>query len=115
MGAEQILRAPDRRGQTVKVTAFALAFLAWSGIAFADRIPVAVLWLGDANTVDQGNKTADEIYRALSHFAGARALDSGEDKRLLVEGGAATREMQAQERGDALFVKTKCADAVKEY
>jgi hypothetical protein len=99
----------------VRIVAFALAFLAWSGVALADRIPVAVLWLGDASTVDQGQKVADDVYRALNHFAGARPLDASEERAKLVEGGAATRELAAQARGDALLVKTKCADAVKEY
>jgi hypothetical protein len=99
----------------VRIVAFALAFLGWSGLALADRIPVAVLWLGDASTLDQGARTSDDVYHALSHFAGARPLDSTEDRQRLVEGGAATRELMAQSRGDALFVKAKCADAVKEY
>jgi len=95
--------------------AFALAFFGWIGVALADRIPVAALWLGDASTADQGQRVADDVYRALSHFAGARALDSTEDRAKLVEGGAVSRSVAAQARGDALFVKTKCADAVKEY
>jgi hypothetical protein len=99
----------------VRIVAFTLAFLAWGGVALADRIPVAVLWLGDANTVDQGMRVTDDVSRALSHFAGARTLDSADDRHVLVEGGAATREATTQARGDELFVKMKCGDAVKEY
>lgn len=99
----------------MRVFAFALAFLGWGGIALADRIPVAVMWLGDPSTLDQGTQVSNDVYRALNHFAGARPLDSTDDRAKLIEGGASTRALQAQQRGDQLFVKTRCGDALKEY
>ena len=89
--------------------------LGCGGAAYADRVPVAVLWLGDATTLEDGARIANEVNASLSRAKSARPLDSVEDKRLLVEGGAVTRAAAMVARAEALFVKMKLGDAVKEY
>jgi hypothetical protein len=89
------------------------------GVAFAatpsDRIPVAVLWMGDAASLDEGQRVADELTASLNRSPGARPLDSAEDRRVLVEGGAVTKVQAIITRAEAAFVKLKMAEAVKEY
>ncbi len=83
--------------------------------ATPDRSPVAVLWMGDAQTLDEGTRVAEEVNAALNRTPGARGLDSAEDRRLLIEGGAVTRVQAIVTRADAAFVKLKMAEAAKEY
>src|SRR5437868_14523568 len=91
------------------------------GVAFAgtpaigDRAPVAVLWMGDAGSVADGTRIADEVNASLSRTPGARALDSAEDRRLLIEGGTVTRAQAIVARAEAAFVKLKMAEAAREY
>ena len=83
----------------------------------AERIPVAVVWLGDAGTIDEGGRIATEVGAALQRAAvpTARPLDSDADRRALIEGGPATAAEQMIARGDASFAKLRFADAAKEY
>jgi hypothetical protein len=93
-----------------------LALLFCAGAAHAaDRVPVAVVWLGDATTQDEGARVSGEVDAALSRSKSVRPLDSAADRKLLLEGGPATRVEEHIARGDAAFAKLKFADAAKEY
>ncbi len=82
----------------------------------ADKIPVAVLWMGEpAVATDSPSKIADELNEALLRSPVARPIDSAENRKLLVTGGVGSEAIAAAARGDALFVKLKFAEAVKEY
>jgi hypothetical protein len=81
----------------------------------ADRIPVAVLWVGDPTTLDEGARIAGDVNNALTKSKTARPIDSIEERERLVQGGAVTRARQAQLRAEASFVKMKLADAVRDY
>jgi hypothetical protein len=81
--------------------------------AAADRIPIAVVWLGDSP--EDGLRVAHEVNVGLWRSPAARPLDSAADRKALVEGGPATQVSEAITRGDALFAKLKFADAAKQY
>ncbi len=83
--------------------------------AQADRLPVAVLWLGDAATLDEGRKTVEELNRGLDKAERARPIDGADDRVTLVEGGPATRAAQLVARAEQAFVQLKLADAVRDY
>ena len=93
--------------------------IAISGVALAaapvERLPVAVMWMGEAQTLDEGVKVVEAVNSELTRTPGARPLDSAEERRVLVEGGPATLAAVRQARGDALFVQAKMADAAREY
>jgi hypothetical protein len=81
-----------------------------------DRIPIAVVWMGDADSVAAGAvKTVADVNAALARTHTARPIDGVEDRRTLVEGGPATQVQQLLRRAEASFVKLKYADAVKDY
>jgi hypothetical protein len=88
-----------------------------SGSALADRVPVAVVWLGDATTIEDGTRVAGEVGAALSRSKDGtgRPLDSAADRKALVEGGPATQAELQILRGDAAFAKLKFSDAAKAY
>jgi hypothetical protein len=91
-----------------------LALLFAPAIARADRPSVAVLWLGDPATLSDGARVADEVNGALARST-ARPIDSPDDRRALVEGGAETQAARAQARAEAAFGKLKFAEAAIEY
>jgi hypothetical protein len=89
-----------------------------AGVAHAaDRVPVAVVWLGDPASLDEGGRVSAEVGAALGRNANGsgRALDSAADRKALVEGGPATHAEQLIARGDAAFAKLKFSDAAKAY
>ncbi len=92
-----------------------LLLLASTPALAADRIPVAVLWVGDATTLDEGARITGEVNAALGRSKTARPIDSVEDRDRLVQGGAVTRARQAQARAEASFVRHKLADAAHDY
>jgi hypothetical protein len=82
----------------------------------ADRVPVAVVWMGDAASLEAGAaKTVAEINGALAHTATARPIDSVDDRRVLVDGGPSTRVQLLLRRAEQSFVKLKYADAARDY
>jgi hypothetical protein len=102
--------------------------VAWVGAAFAatmiaatpalalDRVPVAVVWMGDAESIAAGaQRTVDDVNTALGRTQTARPIDGVEDRRLLVEGGPSTRVQMLLRRAEASFVKLKYADAARDY
>jgi hypothetical protein len=93
----------------------ALLTVLLAGAAWADRAPVAVLWLGDS--VEDGGRVAAEVDAALQRNKDGtgRPLDSAADRKALVEGGPATQVEQLIARGDAAFAKLKFGDAAKLY
>jgi hypothetical protein len=86
-----------------------------AGAAWADRAPVAVVWLGD--NIEEGARVAAEVDAALARNKDGvgRPLDSAADRKALVEGGPATQVEQLIARGDAAFSKLKFGDAAKAY
>ena len=82
-----------------------------------DRVPIAVVWMGDAASLESGGASAPSRKSTLRWRARARRgpLDSVEDRRALVEGGPATHVQLLLRRAEASFVKLKYADAVRDY
>jgi hypothetical protein len=97
--------------------AFALALLGSAQVALAlDRIPVAVVWMGDAASLEEGaQRTVDEINGALSRSRTARPIDGSEDRRVLVAGGPSTKVQLLLRSAEASFVKLRYADAARDY
>lgn len=94
----------------------AAALLAFGTQALAlDKIPVAVVWMGDASTLDGAQKTVDDVNAALARTPTARPIDGVEDRRVLVEGGPSTRVALLLRRAEASFVKLRYADAARDY
>lgn len=91
-----------------------LALCAIAHAAAPERVPTAVLWLGDATTLEDGQRVVAAVNDALSRSKSARPLDSAEDRRVLVEGGAVTRAQAAKARAEAALGKLKPADGVRE-
>jgi hypothetical protein len=85
--------------------------------AFAvDRIPVAVVWMGDASTLESGaGKTVAEVNAALARTVTARPVDGAEDRKTLVEGGPSTRVQLLLRRAEQSFVKLKYTEAAADY
>jgi hypothetical protein len=81
----------------------------------ADKLPTAVLWMGEPTTIEEGLRVTEDVNAGLRRSPTARPLDSAEDRRTLVEGGTTSRAALLQARAEALFVKLKMADAAKEY
>jgi hypothetical protein len=99
--------------------AWLAALLASAGVArgeapHAERIPVAVLWLGDGATVGEGARVVEQVHAAMARST-ARPLDSADDRRALVEGGPAARLTATLARAQAAFGKLKLTEAVLEY
>jgi hypothetical protein len=81
-----------------------------------DRVPIAVVWMGDADSIAAGAaKTVDDVNAALARTHTARPIDGVEDRRTLVEGGPSTHVQQLLRHAEGSFVKLKYADAVKDY
>jgi hypothetical protein len=79
VGAEQILRqAAVKRG-------LAIALVLAAGAAQAERLPTAVVWLGEPG------RAAEEVERGLRTARDVRPLDDEAVKRLLIEGGPLSR------------------------
>jgi hypothetical protein len=82
----------------------------------AERVPVAVVWLGDASTLAEGSRIVGEVDVSIGRATQtARPLDSAADRRALVDGGPSTRADEHIARADAAFAKLKFADAAKAY
>jgi hypothetical protein len=82
--------------------------------AYADRVPVAVLWMGDPATLDEGGRVVDATNNALARSPTARPLDSVADKKALLEGGPVARAAALQASAEASYGKLKPADAIKD-
>ncbi|HEX8950301.1 MAG TPA: hypothetical protein VF945_00580, partial [Polyangia bacterium] len=82
-----------------------------------DRVPVAVVWMGDAASLEAGGaqRTVEEVNAQLGRSPTARPIDGNEDRRTLVEGGPATRVQLLLRRAETSFVKLKYADATRDY
>jgi PEGA domain len=95
----------------------ALAWLCLGAAAqAAERVPVAVVWLGDASTLAEGARIVGEVDVSIGRATQtARPLDSAADRRALVDGGPATLVDEHIARADAAFAKLKFADAAKAY
>ncbi len=97
-----------------KYTALVLVLMFPSLALAADRIPVAVVWMGDGGTLDEGGRVTGELNKVLSRSKIARGIDGTEDRRFLVEGAGATRAAQLQARSEASFGKLRYADAARD-
>jgi len=80
----------------------------------ADRVPVAVVWIGDSTTLDEGERVTGDVDAVLARSKTSRPLDSVADQKVLVFGGAVTRARQAEARAEAALGKLKLADAARE-
>lgn len=82
-----------------------------------DRVPIAVVWMGDAASLEAGGaqRTVEEVNLQLARTQTARPIDGTEDRRTLVEGGPATRVQLLLRRAEASFVKLKYTDAARDY
>ena len=96
---------------------FAVTMLAAAPALAVDRAPIAVVWMGDAATLESGGaqRTVEEVNLQLQRTQTARPIDGIEDRRALVEGGPATRVQLLLRRAEASFVKLKYADAARDY
>ncbi len=82
----------------------------------ADRVPVAVVWMGDATSLESGAaKTVAEVNAALARTVTARPIDGAEDRKALVDGGPSTRVQLLLRRAEQSFVKLKYAEAAADY
>ena len=97
--------------------AFAATMLAAGPALAVDRVPVAVVWMGDAATLESGGaqRTVEEVNLQMARTRTARPIDGVEDRRALVEGGPATHVQLLLRRAEASFVKLKYAEAAKDY
>lgn len=94
----------------------ALTMLVAAPARALDRVPVAVVWMGDAASLESGaQRTVDEVNAALARTQTARPIDGVEDRRALVEGGPATRVQLLLRRAELSFVKLKYGDAARDY
>ncbi|MCU1278892.1 MAG: hypothetical protein JWM53_2438, partial [bacterium] len=82
-----------------------------------DRVPVAVVWMGDAASLEAGGaqRTVEEVNVQLARTRTARPIDGVEDRRALVDGGPATRVQLLLRRAEQSFVKLKYTDAARDY
>lgn len=97
--------------------AFAATMLAAGPALAVDRIPIAVVWMGDAASLEQGGaqRTVEEVNLQLQRNPTARPIDGVEDRRALVEGGPATRVQLLLRRAEQSFVRLKYSDAAHDY
>ena len=97
--------------------AFAATMLAAGPALAVDRAPIAVVWMGDAASLEAGGaqRTVEDVNLQLSRTQTARPIDGIEDRRTLVEGGPATHVQLLLRRAEASFVKLKYADAARDY
>jgi hypothetical protein len=97
--------------------AFAVTMIAAGPALAVDRIPIAVVWMGDAASLEQGGaqRTVEDVNGQLQRNPTARPIDGVEDRRTLVEGGPATRVQLLLRRAEQSFVRLKYTDAVRDY
>ena len=97
--------------------AFAATMVAAGPALALDRIPIAVVWMGEAATLETGGaqRTVEDVNLQLQRTPTARPIDGIEDRKTLVEGGPATRVQLLLRRAEASFVKLKYADATRDY
>jgi hypothetical protein len=79
-----------------------------------ERIPVAVLWLGDP-AGETPERTVAELNAALAHGATSRPIDSAEDRSLLVTGGPSTRLDTLVRRAEAAYGKLDYNGAARDF
>ncbi len=96
---------------------FAATMLAAAPALAVDRVPIAVVWMGDADSLEAGGaqRTVEDVNLQLQRTQTARPIDGVEDRKTLVEGGPATRVQLLLRRAEASFVKLKYADATRDY
>jgi hypothetical protein len=97
--------------------AFAATMLAAGPALAVDRAPIAVVWMGDAASLESGGaqRTVEDVNKQLARTPTARPIDGVEDRRALVDGGPATRVQLLLRRAEGSFVKLKYADAARDY
>jgi hypothetical protein len=97
--------------------AFAATMIAAGPALAIDRIPVAVVWMGDAASLETGGaqRTVEDVNKQLARTPTARPIDGNEDRRTLVEGGPATRVQLLLRRAEQSFVKLRYTDAARDY
>ncbi|MCA1665320.1 MAG: hypothetical protein LC659_13830, partial [Myxococcales bacterium] len=97
--------------------AFAATMVAAGPALAVDRAPIAVVWMGDAASLEAGGaqRTVEEVNLQLARTQTARPIDGIEDRRALVDGGPATHVQLLLRRAEASFVKLKYADAARDY
>jgi hypothetical protein len=97
--------------------AFATTMIAAGPALAVDRVPIAVVWMGDAASLEAGGaqRTVEEVNLQLQRNPTARPIDGIEDRRALVEGGPATRVQLLLRRAEQSFVRLKYTDAVHDY
>jgi hypothetical protein len=111
-------RQPSAVTRQLASMTVAAGVLAFGASAFAiDRVPVAVVWMGDAASLESGGaqRTVEDVNRQLQRTPTARPIDGVEDRHTLVEGGPATRVQLLLRRAEQSFVKLKYADAARDY
>ncbi|MCU1279541.1 MAG: hypothetical protein JWM53_3087 [bacterium] len=97
--------------------AFAVTMIAAGPALAVDRIPIAVVWMGDAASLEAGGaqRTVEEVNLQLQRNPTARPIDGVEDRRALVDGGPATRVQLLLRRAEQSFVKLKYSEAARDY
>ncbi len=82
--------------------------------AAADRLPIAVLWMGEAEG-ELGAKIVEDVNAALSRKPTARPIDNLDDRRTLAEGGPSARAAARVRAGEAALARGKLADAAAAF
>ena len=77
----------------------------------ADRAPVAVLWMGEADA-ELGDKIVDDVNAALAKKANARPIDSADDRKILANGGPVAASTAALRAGQEAMAKNQLGEAV---
>ncbi len=77
-----------------------------------DRIPIAVLWMGEAEA-EIGPRVVEDVNAALTRKLSARPIDSAEDRRLLAEGGPSAKVTAQLRAGEAALARGKLAEAAR--
>ncbi|HEY1584322.1 MAG TPA: hypothetical protein VGH63_01470 [Polyangia bacterium] len=97
--------------------AFAATMVAGGPALAVDRVPIAVVWMGDAASLEVGGaqRTVEDVNLQLARTPTARPIDGIEDRRTLVDGGPATHVQLLLRRAEASFVKLKYGDAARDY
>src|SRR5262249_55181465 len=90
VGAQQVFRKATRgmmKRTALVGAAFAATTLAAGPALALDRIPVAVVWMGDAASVEEGGaaRTVADVNAQLAKTQTARPIDGVEDRKTLVE------------------------------
>jgi hypothetical protein len=92
----------------------ALVTLLASPAFAADKVPVAMFWLGDDSQASDGSRVSAELTSALQRSKTARTLDGGDDRRALLEGGAASEAGRLVARAEQSFGKLRYAEGIRD-